>query len=90
MVTVALTAGVIVLGTALGITLNSLRHRSNELAGYKQVNQDLKGKLEAEQASHNQTVSELTYYKTIQSQSHYRVGNSMLPLGQLPAPNQLN
>jgi len=98
MVTLALTAGVIVLGTALGISLNSLRHRNNQLkmiqADRAQIIAELdKAKLTAERrsnlikaaekAEHNLTRS-INELKNKLRNAHQRVGKKLMPLGVNP------
>jgi hypothetical protein len=98
MVTLALTAGVIVLGTALAVTINSLRHRNNQIkmihADRAQIITELdKAKLTAERRSEMIKSAEKQEQKLITSvyelksklrKAHQRVGKRMMPLGTNP------
>jgi len=98
LVTTSLAGGVIVLGTALAVTLNSLRHRNNQLkmiqADRAQIISELdKVRLTAERRSsliksaekteHNLTRS-INELKNKLRNAHQRVGKKLMPLGVNP------
>lgn len=96
--TLALAAGVIVLGTALGIVMNSLRHRNNQLKSVIADRAKVLAKLDETRLDSNKrsvllkqaTISEQTLLKEVSQlksklrNSHQRVGKKMMPLGVNP------
>ena len=99
MVTVALTAGIIILGTALGVVANSLRHRTAQLASANEAILKYQSNItrlttereefEIEASVANAELAQAKYHisrlEKARQNSHYRIGKKLLPLGELPS-----